>query len=160
MKKFNLKQIGATALIITISTSNISSKTVTASEINFVQETNTLKSILKQENITNKELNNFSNYIRKEIINQSINQPNNQSIDSTKITGPIRDSVIFILKHADKIPIKAVRDAVNKYRSKLINFFETLDAWTWYGISNGLIKIGIPPQVADIIADFIVTFFL
>ena len=64
------------------------------------------------------------------------------------------------MKHLDVIPSKTLRNFLQKYGGKVIDAIDTIDTWTWYGIANALMAVGIPDAAADAIADFIVTWLL
>lgn len=51
-------------------------------------------------------------------------------------------------------------DAIKKYGGKIISEIDTVETWTWYGITKALTAVGIPYSIADTIADFIITWIL
>lgn len=76
------------------------------------------------------------------------------------IKSAVKKTLKFLVKHADVIPSKTVRDAFKKYGGKIVDAIDTVDTWTWYGIARALTAVGVPDNVADMIADFIVTWVL
>ncbi|MCM3736009.1 hypothetical protein M3215_09285 [Bacillus cytotoxicus] len=110
-----------------------------------------LDKVLKQENIPQKELVNYRDYVQEQV--------GKESMKEGKI-GAAKKAIKFMVEHSDTIPIKYIRDLVNKYGGKIIEALDVIEVYTWYGITVGLMKVGIPEKYASMIADFIVKFIL
>lgn len=158
IKKVDFKKIGIVTLSATILAGGILPSISHAQKTNSIQITtkgikniSELEKALEKEGVTKAELLTYVTYVKEEVAKQSTERG---------IVGTIKGAIKFIVKHADTIPIKSVRDAMKKYGDKVIIALDKIKVWTWYGIANGLTKVGIPDKYADLIADFIVTFIL
>lgn len=118
---------------------------------NNYKTTQLVNEILKNDNISQKEWNNYIKFVKNEISKE----PTERWVGAV-----VKKVMKYVVKHLDVIPSKTLRKYLEKYGSKVISAIDTIDTWTWYGIANALIAVGIPDNVADAIADFIVTFIL
>lgn len=110
-----------------------------------------LDKIIKEENISIRELIIYGNFVKAEI--------SQEATDRWK-GAVVKKAVKYMVDHSDIIPSKSLRDIVDKYGSKIINAIDTSETYTWYGIAKALTKAGVPDKYADAIADFIVKFLL
>lgn len=114
---------------------------------------NELAKAIKAEKVSQKELLQYSLYVKTSV------KETGEITPEWKLAA-VKKAVKFMVDHADTIPIKAVRDAVKKYGSKINNAMDTLETYSWWGIANALTKAGVPDKYADMIADFIVKYIL
>ncbi|MEA3577708.1 hypothetical protein [Peribacillus frigoritolerans] len=114
---------------------------------------NELAKVIKAEKVSQKELLQYSLYVKTSV------KETGEITPEWKLAA-VKKAVKFMVDHADTIPIKAVRDAVKKYGSKINNAMDTLETYSWWGIANALTKAGVPDKYADMIADFIVKYIL
>ncbi|ETT85572.1 hypothetical protein ACWFN4_27830 [Bacillus mycoides] len=110
-----------------------------------------LDKVLKEENISQQELIDYGRYVNEE--------SSKNGMQEIKISAA-KKAIKFMVKNADTIPSKTVRDAVKKYGGKIVSALDTIETYSWWGIANGLNKVGVPDRYATLIADFIVTFIL
>lgn len=120
-------------------------------ELKTLKESTELDKILKEENISKQELINYGNYVKE--------QSSKGNMQEIKISAA-KKAIKFMVQNADLIPSKTVRDAVKKYGGKIIRALDVIEVYSWWGIANGLMKVGIPEKYAILIADFIVNFIL
>lgn len=161
MKKKYVSKLTVLAITGTICTSVLTpSITVFANEIKPIkmEYNNSIESILKKENISEKEWNNFINVVRENSITD-VNSQKERGIAGS-VAGFVKNAFKYLIKHVDIIPSKTMRDAIKKYGNKIISAIDTIESWTWYGIARALIAVGIPDKYADAAADFIVTWLL
>lgn len=113
--------------------------------------TSALNDILKADGVSQKEWDAYIKFIKDGVANEPAERG---------VAGGVKKAIKFILKHLDVIPSKTLRDFLQKYGGKVIDAIDTIDTWTWYGIANALMAVGVPDAAADAIADFIVTWLL
>lgn len=114
-----------------------------------------IKDVLKSDGVTDAEINDYIQFV-KDGANQ---EPSTRGIGSA-VKKAIVKAVKFMVKHVNVIPSKKVRKVFKKYGGKIVKAFDTLDTWTWYGIARALTAVGVPDNVADLIADFIIEYLL
>lgn len=153
MKKFNLKKIGALTLISSISINSIIPTTIKANTTEIIQLNTELEKILKEENITNKEIKIFGDYVKQEIKKED-NERERSKLSMLKKT------VEFLLRNTKIIPSKTIRDAFERYGSAIISAVDKIETVSRAGISYALQKAKVPSDVADLIADFLITYIL
>lgn len=149
---FSSVLLGST--IFTVSTDASASSNTSASENTQVSQfvkPSELEKVIQEENLSVEELIAYGNYVQAE---------SSQGNSLYWKGAAVKKAVKFMVDHSNIIPSKTVRNAVDKYGSKIINAIDTAETYTWYGIANALSKAGIPDKYADLIADFIVTFLL
>lgn len=111
----------------------------------------TLEDILKNDGVSQKEWTDYINFVK----NGVAQEPTERGVGAG-----VKKAIKYILKHLDVIPSKTLRNFLEKYGSKVVDVIDTIDTWTWYGIANALMAVGVPDNAADAIADFIVNFLL
>ncbi|MDZ4993935.1 hypothetical protein GNF80_13300 [Clostridium perfringens] len=165
MKKKLISKLTVLATTGTLCTSIFApSVTTLANEIKpitIVSKTSTsstLDNILRKENIDMNEWSNFANSVKKNSVSD-VNSPQERGAVSA-IPNLVKKAIKYLIKHVNIIPSKTIRDAIKKYGGKIISAIDTVETWTWYGICKALTAVGIPYNVADAIADFIVTWIL
>ncbi|ELC8441012.1 hypothetical protein QYB59_000006 [Clostridium perfringens] len=119
---------------------------------------NTLDNILKKENISEKDWSNFVKLVKDNSIND-VNSSKERGLVSA-VPKLVKKALKYLIKHIDIIPSKTVREAIQKYGGKIVNAIDSVETWTWYGITNALTSAGVPYKYADAIADFIVNWIL
>lgn len=119
---------------------------------NQLQQPSELDRVLKEENITESQLIEYGNYVKE--------QTGADGAEARWKASAIKKGLKFAIDHANTIPSKAIREAVQKYGNKAISAIDTVEVYTWYGIASALTRVGIPDRYADLIADFIVKFIL
>lgn len=112
---------------------------------------NSLEAILKADGVSQKEWNDYINFVNEGVA---------QEPTERGVAGGVKKAIKYIIKHLDVIPSKTLRDFLQKYGGKVIDVIDTIDTWTWYGIANALMAVGVPDAAADAIADFIVSYLL
>lgn len=162
MKKKFLSKLIILAVTGTMCTSVFApSVTTFASEIkstSIVSKTGSIDSLLKKENISEKEWNSFVNLVKENSISD-INSSQERGLVSA-VPRLVKKALKYLVKHIDIIPSKTIKDAMKKYGGKIINAIDSVETWTWYGITKALTAAGVPYKYADAIADFIVNWIL
>ncbi|EIT83979.1 hypothetical protein A374_18129 [Fictibacillus macauensis ZFHKF-1] len=111
-----------------------------------------LNKVIKQEKVSKHALDTYKKQAQAAMKTKKIHA-------AWKVTA-VRKAVKFVVTHRNLIPIKAVRNAVEKYGGKMVKAVDTIEVYSWWGLTHAFMKVGIPEKVADMLADFIVKFFL
>ena len=154
--KHNTKKLATMALAGVLSFSAVAPSIAHAAPAPTEQQVQTavksaLVDILKADGVSQKEWNDYIKFVKDGVANEPTERGG---------AGGVKKAIKFILKHLDVIPSKTLRNFLQKYGGKVIDAIDTIDTWTWYGIANALMAVGIPDAAADAIADFIVTWLL
>lgn len=110
-----------------------------------------LDKILEADNISNAEMFRYG---------KQVNAKATSGMTIQWKGAVVKKVVKYMLDHVEIIPSKTLRTAVKKYGSKINSAIETVEAYTWYGLTKAFMKVGIPAKWADAIADFIIKFLL
>lgn len=162
MKKKFLTKLTILAVTGTVCTSVLApSVTTFASEIKPIKiesKSSSIGNILKEENISEKEWNSFVSLVKENSVSE-ISSSKERGLVSA-IPRLVKKAIKYLIKHIDIIPSRTVRDAIKKYGGKIVNAIDSIETWTWYGITNALTSAGVPYKYADAVADFIVNWIL
>ncbi|TCP62653.1 hypothetical protein [Baia soyae] len=89
-------------------------------------------------------------------ITQSTNSP--QQVEPQAWSAIGKAAVKFLLRNSDKL-IKSLpakyRGPVYKWRNKTLSVLDDLDVWKESAIIAGLVKVGVPPAEARLIAQWV-----
>lgn len=114
---------------------------------------NELAKAIQEENVSAAELMKYKFYVKSQV-NES------GTVSPEWKLGAAKKAIKFMVDHSNTIPIKSVRNAVEKYGPKINKAVDTMETYSWWGIANALTKAGVPDKYADLIADFIVKYIL
>lgn len=92
--------------------------------------------------------------IRQEVAEANLGEPDSQNTQEG-IAGWVRKAVLYILRHnKDRLPKK-----VQPWSGKIVSILEQVEVWEMFSIQVTLIQQGVPPDVAEAFAYWIVFVF-
>lgn len=118
-----------------------------------IEAVSTLEKTLKEDNITQEELDELDENIKEELAKEE-SGPSTQ-----KYFGTAKKALKFVVDHPKLIPGKKLRGWVEKYGGKAVDQLDMVEVTTKAGMVNAL-KPVMPEHVAQAIADFTFTFVL
>ena len=124
-----------------------------------VQTSSELDKLLKEENVSHLDMVKYGMYVKANAGAQA-QKPGSGDVSAEWKVSAVKKAAKFAVDHADAIPSKSIRDFVKNNGGIIVKAADKITTGTKAGLKKALMSVGISEKWAEIIANFIVTFFL